>query len=353
MDRSRANSRRWALATMVIVASGMVTITPSVSAAIKDADLRLGFADSKLRDDGSYSDQVTLRAELDGGGSLYIRFVATNVAGAEGRAELRARVSPAGSETYQVKVRRSKASKWKSVSNRLYADLGSARIEGRVGRLSVQMEDKDFRLQLEVVTDHAPLRPTGGSVRDDGEHYVTTVLVPRGRLTGRIEPADGAAIEFTGIAYADVRQGNIQPDELADRWVHLLDIGPKTTFAASALSRPDAKGSFGHAWMMQASDSRLPLYSPRATVTASSVRTDKKNDYKIPGKILLNGKGHRAEIQVTKLRERKYDLAALGSLERFVVERFMQPWSYRHDASYTTSAQTSKRTLNYVYQQLR
>ena len=57
--------------------------------------------------------------------------------------------------------------------------------------------------------------------------------------------------------------------------------------------------------------------------------------------------------KVTKLRERKDDLAGLGSLERFVVKRFMQPWSYRHDASYTTSSQSSKRTLNYVYQQLR
>ena len=215
------------------------------------------------------------------------------------------------------------------------------------------MEDKAFRLQLEVVTDHAPLRPKGGTVKDDGDHYITTVLVPRGRLTGRIEPTNGAPIEIKGVAYADLRQGNIQPDDLADRWVHLLDIGPKMTFAASALSRPDAKGAFGHAWMMQASDSQLPLYSTTASVTPSRVQTDKKNDYRVPQEIRFKGKGHTAELRVTKLRERKDDLAGLGSLERFVVKRFMQPWSYRHDASYTTSSQSSKRTLNYVYQQLR
>ncbi len=352
MDRSRRYLCRSSVAVMTLVASWLLAV-PSSSAAIKDGDLRLGFADSKLREDGSYSDQITLRAELDGGGSLYVRFLATNVAGADGRAELRARVSPANSPTYQVKVRRDEASKWKTVSNRLYADMGSGRIEGRVGRLSVQMEDKAFRLQLEIETEHAPLRPTGGTVKDDGDHYITTVLVPRGRLTGRIEPVGGEPIEIKGVAYADLRQGNIQPDDLGDRWIHLLDIGPKTTFAGSALSRPDADGKFGYAWMLQASDRGLPLYSSRATVAASSVRTDKKNDYRIPQHIVFKGNGHKADLQVTKLRERKDDLAGLGSLERFVVKRFMQPWSYRHDASYTTSAQSSKRTLNYVYQQLR
>ncbi len=336
-----------------LCALNLLLFTPSSSAAIKDADLRLGFADPKLRDDSSYSDQVTLRAELDGGGSLYVRFLATNVAGADGRAELRARVSPANSPTYQVKARRGEASKWKTVKNRLYANLGSGRLEGRAGRLSVQMEDKAFRLQLEVVTDHAPVRPKGGTVKDDGDHYVTTVLVPRGRLTGRIEPVNGAPIEIRGVAYADLRQGNIQPDDLADRWVHLLDIGPEMTFAASALSRPDTKGRYGHAWMLQANDRALPLYSTSAKVTASRLKTDKKTSYRVPQAIQLKGGGHSADLTVVKLRERKDDLSGLGGLERFVVERFMKPWSYRHDASYTTSARPESRNLNYVYQQLR
>ena len=351
MVRLRINPTAWGLRALACAA--LIGFSMPSAASIKDADLSLGFANSELRDDSSYSDQVTLRAELEGGGSLYVRFLATNVAGADGRAELRARVSPADSETYQVKVRRDEASKWKTVGNRLYANLGRGRMEGRVGRLSVQMEDKAFRIQLEVVTDHAPIRPKGGRVKDDGDHYVTTVLVPRGRLTGRIEPAGGAPIEIKGVAYADLRQGNIQPDDLADRWVHLLDIGPKSTFAASALSRPDADGRFGHAWMMQATDDKLPLYSPSAKVALSGIRKDKDNDYRIPQELTLSGGGHKASLKVAKLRERKDDLSGLGGLERFVVERFMKPWSYRHDATYTTSVQAASRTLNYVYQQLR
>ena len=337
---------------------------PVAPTGISDADLRLGFADPANRNHGDYSEQLTLRAAFHGGGSAYIRFLVTNLGGANGRAELKARVTLPDGKSLKSKVRRAWG-EWTLAEDCLGARLGESEVEARAGKTTVTVVGDGFAASLVFETDRPPLRPEGGSARGAGGlHFVTTLLGVGARVRLGVhresDPSDGAPLTLEGIGYVEHRGGNIPPYHLTTSTMNARSLGPDGAFVASVFRRSHEGGAAASGWFAWAGSHGSWVYEPSVTVTTGDVWQDEETGYHIPRELTLAAPdGTTAEIRAKRLVQRKDDLASLGALERFVVARLMQPWTYEYQSAYgifeaaDPHEPVHQGSARYVYQQLR
>src|SRR5690606_12523698 len=154
------------------------------SAQLGDADLAMFAATPGRADDGAFSEQVTFRIELDGGGRGYVRLLVSNLAGANGRADLRVSFDLPGRPNLSASVRKPRGA-WSTTAGRLDASLGDAHLEARVGQASLTFRSPKLEVELALTSALPALRPEGGLADfGQGRYYVTTVVAPRARVTG-------------------------------------------------------------------------------------------------------------------------------------------------------------------------
>jgi hypothetical protein len=327
---------------------------------LSNADLRLGFADPDLAGHGNLSDQVTLRARLDDGSNIYLRFLATNVATADADAEIKANVTHPNRPRLTGKERRPGGS-WATAKTHLSARVGHSRFDIRVGAASFRFRHKDFDLDLELRTSLKPIRPKGGSAKDGSDDfYMTTLLAVRGRLTGTLTihgPSGDEETDVRGVGFLEHRLGTIKPYNLAKSWVNVRVMNERHTLISSTFRRPSDEGGGDHGWLVYATDKGVQLLVPQLKIKELEHKTDGKTRYRVPRLISLTrpGGARVGTVQATKLIKRRDDLGSLGSLVRFVVERFMKPWTFEHEATFRLGppggVPASGKT-EYIYQRL-
>jgi hypothetical protein len=228
-------------------------------------------------------------------------------------------------------------------------------------RLQLTVSDPELWLPAETVEEPAPREPAPSletaapsetPVADAPEIDAPENEAPP---DDAIEPAsdetptaDGAsepeadAFEDDGIAYVEHRWGNVPPYELAQRWYNLRVIGTDETVVMSAFERPlsvpdgqprpgpETRGAM-HGWMFAARDDGLVMYGADIDVRPYGWSTDDVTSYHLPAIIYVSdkaGRELRGVLDLGPLSQRKDDLAALKKIERIVVRRFMQPWTF-------------------------
>ncbi|MGM0577787.1 MAG: hypothetical protein ACQEXJ_18825 [Myxococcota bacterium] len=349
-----------ALAVLLLVGSS----APASRAAdgLTNEDLAMAWADAANRSASDFSEQLVARLHFDGGGNAYIRLLVTNVANADGRAELKAHVTVPGHDKLRHKVRKGRGD-WKFGTERFDARVDDSRVVAGTDKAEIVVEADDYRARFEIDVRHGPLRPAGGGGDyGQGRRYVTTILAARGALTGEVivgRGDDADRREVRGSAYMVHRAGNVAPYVLARRWYNLRDFGPEQTVVMSAFEQGDRLGGRTLGWVFAATDDALVAWEPDVALRVDDIREDEKSPYSVPRVVHLEsreGDDVRGVIKATSMRERKDDLRTLSRVERFVVERLMKPWTYKFDARYLVrrggeSAAKGKGT--YVYQQLK
>lgn len=152
-----------------------------------DRDLRLGFADAKNRDSGDFAEQVVVRGVLSDGGSVYAKLTVANIANADGRADFTIDVKLADGRRAKCKTKKSRGD-WELANDRMFATVGEGTVEVTVGRAVVTADCDAFKAVVTIETELPPLRPPGGVFEQGGAFYMTTLPIPRGRLTVVVEP---------------------------------------------------------------------------------------------------------------------------------------------------------------------
>ncbi len=372
---------------------------------LTDADLRLGFANGKNRDNGDFAEQLVVRGKLSDGGSFYAKLTVANIANADGRADFNIDLTLADGRHAKYRVKKDKGD-WTYGSDRFSAEVGNARIELAVGRSTITVDDDAFKLDVVIETDLPAVRPPGGVFDSGGAFYITTLPIPRGRMSitlevrepldrpvvpeeteadAEAEGADGEAadpsedpvpeddgpeiIELGGIGYAEHRAGNLPPYRLAHAWFNVLQIGEDTTLVMSAFEKKRAPGSqkkdHGRArgWLIVATDDELVFYEPTVDVWVRGQSSDEVTGYALPELVYLADPDRRlfkGVIKTGPMSKRKDDLSNLKKLERLVVRRLMKPWTFTYNhAQYLFRRQVPgepmvehRGTGRFLYQQL-
>jgi hypothetical protein len=346
--------------------AGLARVTPGET--LTDADLAVAWSRGGNREDADFSEQLVLRGALDGGGSVHVRFRVTNLAGADGRAQLSLTVKD-GDGRRLVWTRTADRGAWQAGVGRFEVRLDGARLTVGVGQAALVIDEPGLQVDLRVAGRAEALRPAGGAVDRRGARYVTTIPVPRGALAltltapaarwarldlpdvalpsgeGEAEPSAGVpAAEAPadlwrddGVGFVEHRAGNIPPYALAQRWYNVASLGEDVTVVMSAFERPLPAEAPGGAvpevrgFLFAADDDGLVLLAPEVAVTAEGFRPDDVTPYAYPSHVRVSEPrlGLRGVFALGPLSERTDDLAQLKKLERLIVRRFMQPWTFR------------------------
>lgn len=380
---------RSALAALVgLVLSGAMACVSRpalvVPENLEDRDIRLGYADPKNQASGDFAEQIVVRGRLSDGGSVYSKLTVSNIANTDGRADFNVDIKLADGRRAQYRARKDRGD-WSFDKDRFAAEIGKATIEVGVGRSRIVVDDDAFKLEFSVESDLPALRPSGGLFDLGGAFYVTTLPIPRGRMTialevreplplvdegeragppGGTEPdapsadGDGAddadgdgqdgagpgegpelpeTIEAEGVGFAEHRAGNLPPYRLAHAWYNILHITDELTLVMSAFERkrlsetPPSEQGRARGWLIVVNDEGLVLYEPELDVWAREVTADEVTGYSLPGLVYLADPERRTfkgVIKTGSLSERKDDLSNLKRLERVVVRRLMKPWTF-------------------------
>ncbi|HRE88499.1 MAG TPA: hypothetical protein PK095_05100, partial [Myxococcota bacterium] len=360
---------------------------------LTDKDLRLGYADPKNRDSGDFAEQVVVRGVLSDGGSFYAKLTVANIANADGRADFTFDAKLGDGRRANCKSKKQKGD-WEAARDRLKVTVGDGDLEVSVGRAVVSADCDGFKAVVTIETELPPLRPTGGLFDQGGAFYMTTLPIPRGRLSATIEPNeplpriapkpeeappsdDGEGgedttspeaepseeppvdelggeveaealdvdeelepIEVEGIGYVEHRAGNLPPYLLAHAWFNVLEITEDTTLIMSSFERkrtadtPMKERGRGRGWLLVVNDDGLVLYEPEVDLWVRGTRSDEVTGYSLPELVFVADPRRavfKGVIKPGTLSLRKDDLSNLKKLERLVVRRFMKPWTFTYN----------------------
>lgn len=392
----------WAV-QLAACAPGFSRVTPRE--LLRDEDLGLAFLRGDHREAGDFSEQIVLRAALEGGGRLHARWLVTNLAGADGRAQLSVTVHDGQGRRLAWSHKASRED-WSAARGRLEVTFGEAppaglpplervppgppppasppptragpwaRLAVGVGWATLEVADPEAGLRLSA-TLRGPaqaLQPEGGARQRGSQRHVTLIPVPRGALAVAVsapseawrraegaEPQEGDAPEGAdqaglstavrawqddGIGYVEQRYGDIPPYALARSWFNVVSLGEEVSLVLSASEAPPPQGEPGavgparasrglagetRGWLFAANDDGLLLYAPVLEVRAEGFRPDPETGYELPEVVRIASPplGLRGVFALGPLGGRTDDLASLSRLERLVVRRFMQPWTFR------------------------
>ena len=348
-------------------ACGVHTVQVSPSDSLKPGDFGLGYLEPTFRRAGGYSEQLTLHGNLEHGGSVYLRLFITNLAGANGRAELTARISmPDGSiERFSSKYKRGQ---WRHRGDGFDVQLGPNRITVMDDVTTLVLVNETTSAHLEAQSELPAFRPAGETVDfGEGRSYQTTVLVPRGSLTGSIQTRSKSELEeddepnewaLEGTVFVEHRVGNIALYDMSQRWLQVRDINSEHTYILSAFQRTSRLGGGIQAWMFVADDDGMRVYEPTLALQLRDFSTEAAGPYKVPKSIIFKGaSGTVGALKTLRSVSQKSDLAFLSPLVRKLVSLVMNPWTYRHEAQYLVRSNESpdltfEGKADYSYMQL-
>lgn len=356
---------------------------------LTDADLALAFSKGGSADADDFSEQLVMRADLEDDASVYVKLTVTNLASADGRADLTVAVTLPGGRKVQLKERRDRG-EWRFDKERFFAEVGAGSVALGVGYARVSARGDEFALDFELTTTLPPLRPKGGLYDRGGRFYVTTIPIPRGAAKARVElfgpppePSGGedearapedeppaeeppaedtprlgdapvsdpdgdalslpAALELDGVGYAEHRATNVPPYDMARRWYSIVDLGEDETVFLSAFEHaapegvtrdPQAPPGPVQGFFYATSDDRVLLYEQELDLKVRGWSLDDQTSYPIPEIVFVTDPkrtGFEGVIAAGPLSERKDDLQSLKRLERIIVKKFMKPWTFRFD----------------------
>lgn len=378
------------LALLLVSALGACIPRPAfvVKEQLVDKDLRLGYADAKNRDSGDFAEQVVVRGVLNDGGTFYAKLTVANIANADGRADFTFDAKLGDGRRANCKVKKEKGD-WELERDRLKARVGEGELEVTVGRAVISADCDGFKAVVTIESELPPLRPTGGLFDQGGAFYMTTLPIPRGRLSATIEPneplprtspksdetsppdnADGPeegtgeagledaspdeggenaaldtdeeldSIEVEGIGYVEHRAGNLPPYLLAHAWFNVLEITEDTTLVISSFERkrtaetPKKDHGRSRGWLLVVNDDGLVMYEPEVELWVRGTKSDEVTGYSLPELVFLSDPRRavfKGVIKPGTLSQRKDDLSNLKKLERLVVRRFMKPWTFTYN----------------------
>jgi hypothetical protein len=355
---------------VILAACGPRLASIDTGPPLSDADLAMGWARGPNRDSADFSEQLVLRGPLEDGGEFYVKLVVSNLANADGRAQLTFQVRTGEGLKLRLALRADRGD-WRFADDRFEAEVDGVTVRVGLGLAEVRVDHEDVRGSLRLTSPLMPLRPDGGRYDRGGLFYVTTIPLPRAAAElslevlepslwvravdeedGDGEPAEEplpideppTEVSLDGVGFVEHRWGNVPPHDLAHRWHTLLVVGDDETVVLSAFERPrggeapapSAPGggpalgeTFG--WLFAARDDALVMYAPRLDVRPYRWANDAVTSYPVPGLVYVSdpgGRRIRGVIDLGSLSKRKDDLSGLKKLERIVVRRFMQPWTF-------------------------
>ncbi|MFO0750230.1 MAG: hypothetical protein U1F43_31865, partial [Myxococcota bacterium] len=348
-------------------ACGAPLIQVDTGVPLSDKDLAMSWAKVENRKSDDFSEQLVVRGVMPDGASLYAKLTVTNLASADGRADLNIAVTLPDGRKLKFREKKERED-WTFAQDRFYAEVGDGSIELRVGHAKIVCRTDDFELEADIASTLPALRPPGGVVKRAAGYYVTTIPIPRGKLSlkvklltdvppaedeeptgggdkpekGEGEPAaEGEAgaeasppaphdvdpedlardFDLEGVAYAEHRASTIAPYALAHAWHGILDIGPDRTVVFSAFEPAHARNAHAptratkgepevQGWIFAAEDDGFVIYEPALELWAKEWHNDEKTNYPLPGLVFVSDplrSGFEGVVKLGTLSERKDD----------------------------------------------
>jgi len=281
-------------------------------------------------DTEGYSEQWHFAHETGEGRYLNFQMELTNtgVGDAKGRMKIRFK-GPDGK-----KIHKSKRCKVRGRIDEGQAVLscGGLVIRSDLDGYTAEYKTRKLEMKARVRASVPPWRPGDGRVRlnkKGDDFYDILLTVPRGRLEATVL-AEGTSHRVAGIAYATHSFSSVSPDEVAKNWIRFKRLDEQSSLVFATLRTPSG-ARMGYAMIADEQGRMLASASPRIELKQGFPAPNRKK-YKVPAEIVIAAAEGQDALAVHVLggyiRKVKDPLKGLSSVERFVAQRFSDPFGY-------------------------
>lgn len=290
-----------------------------------------------------YAEQYSFAFSPEDDYSFWFQIVVTNMGVANGRAALRVDFSPKGKD--EIETRTSfKRDEWSYSSDggMLSMKLGENVFSGDGKTWKGHFVNERFTADCTITNSVPAYRPGGGTVyfgEKNNAYYDSTLLTPRGTFEADVVMKDtGDKHHLTGLVFGDNSVSNMAPNLQARNWIRMRKIGKRHTVSMTMLKTSEQYQNRWVGYFFVASDKRMIGCGTNPEVEVADFERDAKSGYQVPRIVLLSeGAGvdeFSGAIKAGKLTKRRDRLAMLGSIERAVVSKFVQPVFFTYKAAF-------------------
>lgn len=359
---------RIAVSTLVLVLAAGLVATASASVSTFEGPMR-GMTTRDLvphykenAGNSWYYENYYFTARFRGGITLALHCKFSNVGLQSGKAIFITELKLPGQKKLWGYTRLKKG-EWDYKTDRFEVKVGENTMSGAPGKIKLTFKNDTVSGWVEFTNTLRPWVPGTGRVKVGGKAYHYALLAPRASVKGQLVLLkDGnKTVELKGSGQATHSYMTGGPHQLFKRWVRLEHLDSKHTVALSTFQVPSGQW----ASMLYIAKGRHVVVQ-RFDVLAKplQVKVDGKhvNQYRVPIELLLagaNGKPPvKGKITAKKMVSRTDQLKDMNRFERFIVEKFAKPVSYRFRADYkflfsvNGKEDTVEGTGIYVFQQL-
>lgn len=290
-----------------------------------------------------YAEQYSFAFKPDDGYGFWFQIVLTNMGVANGRAALRVDFTPKGEKEILTKAAFTREEWSYSVEgDQVTLKLGENTFSGDGMTWKGHFVNDRFTADCVIRNGMPATRPGGGAVYygpGKKSYYDSTLLTPRGTFEATIVMKEGGEThQITGLAFGDNSVTNLAPNLQATSWIRLRSIGKQNTVSITLLKTSEEYEGRWVGYFFVASDKKMVACGSNPAVETAEFEKDKGSGYDIP-KIALFSEaqgidGFSGAIKAGKLEKRLDRLEALGSVERAVVSKLVQPVVFTYKAEF-------------------
>jgi hypothetical protein len=290
-----------------------------------------------------YAEQYSFAFSADGDEEFWFQFLIANMGVANGKGAVRVHFAPPGGK--KIKAENAfKREDWSASREKgaMTISMGENRLTGDGSQWQAHFENDHFVADCKITNTAPAWRPGGGALYYGGgksSYYDVTLLTPRGKFEADVVMAEtGKKYHLTGTVYGDNSIINVSPNLQARRWVKTRKIGSKYTIVLTMLETSEQYGGQWVGFFFVASDRGMVATGLNPKVELVGVEKDPKNGYEVPTMVLLSDargiEGFAGALKAGKRLYRKDLLASLGTIEKALVRKLIQPFGYKYRAEY-------------------
>lgn len=277
-------------------------------------------------EEDEYVESLAFTATFQGGASMDLSLVVTNLGMGDNNAGIKSELTAAGkTERYRVEV----DDNWTQKPGRIHMD--KTRVEGNLNELRVFHETPKYYYDLTFRRTAPSWRPKSGTTRfgDSGKlFYEFSLPMPMADVEGRVR-LGSQWFPLKGTGYVDHSRTNMYSHEQAHRWHRFRGISDGTLVQLSRFITTPEYGSLSIGWLVVLSRDAVLHESYDYSLALSDLRADReyknyrvawrydlKNDAQLSGFVKADTQAYRSNY-----------LSSMGALKRLIVSQFAKPIS--------------------------
>jgi len=288
-----------------------------------------------LTEEEYYSDRYTVEAWFEDGTRVWVSFLVNNFGPGTHKMKVRARFHEKGGKEHYVSDTVERKEYTVKNEKPFHVSAKAQTLSGTPSNIKVKGKSGAYSWNLSFKSGLRPFRPgTGRTEFGDGSLYFDHTLVqPKAEVSGTV---NGKAIK--GYGYVIHTHGNIAPFSMFKNYLQVRSIDSDTVVWFHEFTTPAKYGGKRVGYLYVARDGKKLVGTTWYKRKFADMKPDTAhaNKYKVPMKILVQGKRKATKLQVKvaadKIIGRVDELKSRGAFEAALIKQYAQPVNYTMSA---------------------